>query len=98
KIILAMMLAMPTIQLIILPLAANYDVKNINIVYVDHDHSTYSQKLVSKIGSSGYFKIVGAKSSYQEALLLIENSEADLILEIPAGFERNLVREGSQKL
>lgn len=98
KTILAMMFFVPTIQLIILPLAANFEVKSVNIVYVDHDHSSYSQKLINKIGSSGYFRIVGTPASYLEGLKLIETSDADLILEIPSGFERNLVREGSQKV
>lgn len=98
KTILAMMFFVPTIQLIILPLAANFEVKNVNIVYVDHDHSSYSQKLINKIGSSGYFRIVGTPPSYLEGLKLIETGDADLILEIPSGFERNLVREGSQKV
>ena len=40
KTILAMMFAMPIIQLIIMPLAANFEVKNVNLVYVDHDHSS----------------------------------------------------------
>jgi ABC-2 type transport system permease protein len=96
KTILAMMFAMPVIQLIILPLAANFDVKNINVAYVDHDHSSYSQKLINKIGSSGYFKIAGHPNSYNEGLKMIENDDADLVLEIPSGFERDLVREGSQ--
>lgn len=98
KTILAMMFFVPTIQLIILPLAANFEVKSVNIVYVDHDHSSYSQKLINKIGSSGYFHIVGAPASYLEGMQLIETGDADLILEIPSGFERNLVREGSQKV
>lgn len=98
KIILAMMFAMPTIQLIIMPLAANFEVKNVNVVYVDHDHSSYSQKLIRKIASSGYFKIAGQPDSYRNGLEMIGNGEADLVLEIPAGFERNLVREGSQKV
>ncbi|RED22648.1 ABC-2 type transport system permease protein [Flavobacterium cutihirudinis] len=98
KTILAMMFAMPIIQLIILPLAANFEVKNVNVVYVDHDHSSYSQKLINKIGSSGYFQIVATPSSYLKGLEFIEKGEADLILEIPSGFERNLVREGSQKV
>jgi ABC-2 type transport system permease protein len=98
KTILAMMFAMPIIQLIILPLAADFEVKNINVAFVDYDRSTYSQKLLNKIASTGYFKIVGSTISYNDALKLVEKNEADLILEIPNGFERNLVREGSQKL
>jgi ABC-2 type transport system permease protein len=98
KTILAMMLAMPTIQLIVLPLAMNFDVNNVNLVVVDHDHSTYSQKLISKIGASGYFRLTASDASFHEALSRIEKEDADLIMEIPVGFERNLVREGQQRL
>ena len=98
KTILAMMFAMPIIQLIIMPLAANFEVKNINVAYVDHDHSTYSQKLINKIASSGYFKIIGSPPSYKEGLKTIEDGDADLVLEIPSGFERNLVRENNQQV
>ncbi|UOU99254.1 ABC transporter permease [Chryseobacterium daecheongense] len=98
KTILAIMFVMPTIQLIIMPLAANFEVKNINIAYVDNDHSSYSQKLIRKIASSGYFKMVGSPDSYKDGLQMIEEGDADLVLEIPMHFERNLVREGSQKL
>ncbi len=93
-----MMFAMPIFQLIILPLAANFEVKNINVVYVDNDHSSYSQQLINKIASSGYFKIVSSPFSYNEGLELIEKGDADLVLEIPSGFERNLVREGKQEV
>jgi len=98
KTIIAMMFALPIIQLVILPLAANFEVKNINVALVDLDHSTYSQKLINKIASSGYFRIVGNSVSYLEALTLIEKNDADIVLQIPAGFERNLVREGSQQV
>jgi ABC-2 type transport system permease protein len=96
--ILRIMFALPIIQLIIFPLAMDFDVKSVNISIVDQDHSTYSQKLISKIASSGYFKIVGAETSFKKSLIYIENSQADLVMEIPAGFERNLVREGMQKI
>jgi ABC-2 type transport system permease protein len=98
KTIIAMMFAVPIVQLIILPLAADFEVKNINVAFVDHDHSSYSQKLINKIGSSGYFRIVGNSNSYIETLRLIEKSEADVVLEIPAEFERNLIREGQQQV
>ncbi|HKZ38281.1 MAG TPA: ABC transporter permease [Chryseolinea sp.] len=98
KVILAMILVMPAIQLMILPLAADYEVKNINISIVDHDHSSYSQKLISKVTASGYFRLIGYNASFKDAFRLIEQDQADLILEIPHGFERNLIREGEQKM
>ena len=98
KALLPMILVIPIIQLIVLPLAADYEVKNISIAIVDNDHSTYSQKLISTIGASGYFKLTGYSRSFAEADELIEKDKADLILEIPQGFERNLIRENEQKL
>nr|WP_068890826.1 ABC transporter permease [Pedobacter panaciterrae] len=98
KAILLMIMVMPVMQLIVLPLAANYEVKNINLSVVDHDHSSYSQKLISKVTASGYFKLTGYNGLFKEGMKLIETDKADLILEIPRGFERNLVREGHQQL
>ncbi len=98
KSILAMMFVMPTMQLIIMPMAADFEVKNVNLAYVDLDHSSYSADLVNKIASSGYFRIVDTPDSYREGLEMIEYSKADLVLEIPSGFEKNLIREGVQKV
>ncbi len=98
KTILAMMLGVPIIQLLIIPWAMNLNIKNINLSIVDHDHSTYSRQLITKIGSSGYFRIISADQSYQQALVHIENGSSDLIMELPDGFERNLVREGKQTI
>lgn len=92
------LLIAPLIQLILLPLAADYSVKNISIAVVDNDHSPYSQKMIAKITASGYFKLTGYVSSYKEALALVERDKADLALQIPPHFERELVRENSQKL
>ncbi|MBN8860793.1 MAG: ABC transporter permease [Sphingobacteriales bacterium] len=89
---------MPVVQLIIIPLAADYEVKNINLAVTDHDHSAYSQQLVSKITASGYFRLTSYNNSFKEAFKAIENDKADLILEIPRGFEKDLIRENEQKL
>lgn len=98
KAIVAMIFFMPVIQFIVMPLAADYEVRNVNLSVVDNDKSTYSQKLISKVIASGYFKLQGYNSSFREAFQLIESDKADLILEIPKGFERNLIREDKQKL
>jgi len=96
--ILGMMVVMPVMQLLILPLAANYEVKNINLAVVDNDHSVWSQQMINTITASGYFKLVSYGNSYEKALTLIESDDADLILEIPGGFEKGLIRENSQSL
>ena len=96
--LLPVIFVMPVIQLLIMPLAANYEVKNINISVVDNDHSTYSQKLISSITASGYFKLAGYSNSYNQAFKQIESEKADLVLEIPHGFEKNIVRENKQQL
>jgi len=98
KSLLPMIFVAPIIQLLILPLAADYEVKDINISIVDHDHSTYSQQLISKVTASGYFQLADYGNSFKRALKLIESDKSDLILEIPQGFEKNLIRENKEKL
>jgi ABC-2 type transport system permease protein len=98
KTILAMMLAVPTIQLIIMPWAMNLNIKNINLSVVDNDHSSYSRQLITKVGSSGYFRITSADRSYKEALEHIKDGSSDLVMELPDGFERNLIREYQQTI
>ena len=88
----------PLIQLILLPMAANYTIKNINIAIVDHDHSSVSKKLTDKILSSGYFKLASFTDFNSKAGQLIENDKADIVLEVPPLFEQSLIREGNQKL
>jgi len=98
KSLLGMLIIAPTIQLIIMPLAADFSVKNVSIVVVDNDHSGYSQRLINKITAGGSFKLAGYVSSYKEALKIVEQDKADLALQIPINFEKNLVRENSEKL
>lgn len=86
---------MPAIQLLILPFAADYEIKNINVGIIDHDHSAYSRQIIEKMDYSGYFNLSGYMNSYEEGLQFLEEDKADIIIEIPQNFERNLIREGS---
>lgn len=96
--ILRTILLMPIIQLLIFPFAANYEVKNVLLSIVDHDHSSYSQKFISKITSSGYFILTDYSPSYNKAMEAIESDKADLIIEIPHGFEKDLVKENKSSM
>lgn len=96
--ILRIILIMPVIQLIILPWAADYEVKNIKLAVVDQDHSEYSRQLINKITSSGYFNLSEYAASYSQALQQVEKDEADLVLQIPNRFEKQLVKENEATL
>ena len=96
--ILRIIFVMPLIQLMVLPWAADYEIKNINLSVIDHDHSAYSRQLIAKITSSGYFKLTSYPQSYKVALEEVERNNADVILQIPANFEKDLVKESEAKL
>lgn len=89
---------MPMIQLLVLPWAADYEVKNIQLSVVDHDHSDYSRQLVSKLTASGYFQLENYSGSFNTAMQAVEKDASDLILEIPDNFERTLVKEDESTL
>lgn len=93
KAILRMILAMPIIQLILIPLAADYEVKNISISVVDNDVSSYSRRLTEKIKASGLFILNDYGQNYNYALKMVGKSKSDLILSIEPDFENNLIRE-----
>lgn len=93
-----MIIMFPIMQLLIFPWAASFEIKNINLSVVDHDHSSYSQRLTQKIISSGYFRLTDVSGSYDQALQSIERNKADVVVEIPARFEKDLERDGHIKL
>jgi ABC-2 type transport system permease protein len=96
--ILRIIFVMPVIQLLILPWAADYEVRNIRLVIVDHDHSAYSRQFVSKVTASGYFLLEDYTDSYKKASAAIEHDRADIIVQIPARFEKQLVRENESPM
>ncbi len=91
-------IALPFMTLLFLPLAANFEVKNITLSIVDNDHSNYSTRLIEKVVSSGYFKLTDVSSTYREALRAVELDIADIILEIPNNFETDLVNEKAARV
>lgn len=79
----------PCMIMIVMPWAANLEIKNINLNIVDNDHSVISRRLVDKIGASTYFRTTDIPGTYDEALRAIEVGSADIILEIPRDFEKD---------
>ena len=84
-----LVLIYPIVIMCVMPWVMNMEVKNIAVVVVDNDRSTLSQQLVHRIEASHYFVFKGEKASYSDALNDIEQSEADVIVELPDHFERD---------
>jgi ABC-2 type transport system permease protein len=88
----------PIVQLIILVHAATFEMKNIRLFVVDQDLSSTSRQLVSKFDGSPFFEISSTSFSYREAEKSLMAGKTDAILQIPFGFEKNIVTMNSGKL
>lgn len=84
----------PCMIMLLMPWAVSLEIKNIQLNIVDNDHSVASQRLVDKIASSTYFRLMDVPVSYQEGLKNIESGSADIVMEIPPHFERDWANGG----
>lgn len=90
---LPMIFVLPIVQLLVLVNAASMEMKNIKMCVVDNDLSSSSRKLTGKFQGSPFFQIKSSTFSVEEAESSLKNGESDVIVNIPAGFEKKLVRE-----
>lgn len=96
--ILFIIIALPVLVMLVFPWATTMEIKNVNVAVVDNDRSDLSRLLTEKIASTEYFDITGVFMRSEDALEQIEFGDADIILEIPYGFERSLLSEGGSSL
>lgn len=88
----------PCMIMILMPWAANLEIKNINLNIVDNDHSALSRRLVDKISASTYFRMTDLPGSYNQALRAVEAGSADIIFEIPHDFEKDWMNGKTPRL
>ena len=98
KAMLPLIFIMPILQLLILSNAATFEIKYLNIVIVDKEQSRFSRELTNKFKASNYFILVGMTFDSDEAEKMIQKRQADLYIEIPSNFERDLIREKTKKI
>lgn len=92
-----MIITFPITTILIMPWAADMEIKNINLSVVDHDKSPVSISLINKIGASDYFILKQNAPDMKTANACIESNECDMILEIPSGFEKDLQKDSAGK-
>lgn len=83
---------LPIMTMLVIPLVATLDVKHVGIAVVDNDHSELSLRIISDIDHSDYLGITGVSTTMDDALRQIELGVADVILCIPADYEKNFTK------
>ena len=82
----------PILQMMVLVYAANFEMKNIRIHFVDQDKSTASTDLIQKFTSSPFFLPVSSSDDVNSGKDKLLDNEASVVLVIPRGFSRDIMR------
>lgn len=93
-----MIIGFPIMIMLIMPLVMTMDVRNVNVVVVDLDHSTTSNRIISHIEASEYLSLVGSTEQYSIARDGLEEGEIDIIVQIPDNFEKDMIVSVPEKI
>lgn len=83
---------LPLALMNVLPRIATQEVKGIRFVAVDNDRSSFSRSFVQRLDASAYLDLATTAPTYAAALDVIDAGDADAIVEIPAGYEKDAIR------
>jgi ABC-2 type transport system permease protein len=86
RLTLAMVAALPVIQLLLFGYAINTDVRHIPTVVCDQDASPESRDLVRSLAATGFYDVVGHVEDYRAIEAALRASRARAALVIPARF------------
>jgi ABC-2 type transport system permease protein len=76
---------MPIIMLLMFGYVVGSDIKNLNLVVLDSDHSAQSRRVIDAFANSSYFTIVAEPQSEAEVKQILDASKAVIAIEIPKG-------------
>ena len=85
-----LIIGMPILVMLIIPLVATLDVKNVEVVVVDNDRTELSRRMVADMDASEYLSVIGCYLSYDEAFRQVEEGKADAIVTIPKDYQKDL--------
>ena len=93
-----LILVFPIMVMLVIPLFTTMDVRNVNVVVVDFDRSTASRRIVSHIEASEYLSLMGVTSEYGVAMKQLEQGKADVVVQVPNHFERDMAISDADKI
>lgn len=92
-----MIFVSPILQLLLFGYAVTTDVRRLPTFVVDRDATPESRLLTDAFEAGGYFRIIGRSERAADLTAALDGGEAEVALEIPAGFARD-VRAGHARV
>jgi len=92
RLTLAMMTALPVMQLLLFGYAINTDVRHVPTVVFDQDRSAASRDLYRSLEATRFYDVVGHVREYAEITDALRSGTARVALVIPARYGSDLVR------
>jgi ABC-2 type transport system permease protein len=98
RLTLAMMVALPIIQLLLFGYAINTDVRNIPTVVFDQDRTAASRDFARSMEATGFYDLVGQVESYDDIGRAMRSGQARVALVVPPGYGSDLTRGRTARL
>ena len=87
-----MILGVPLMQMLLFGFAINNDPKHLPTAVSIADPGVFSDSIVMGLKNSGYFDIIAATNSPNEARMLLAQGRVSFVVEVPTNFSRDLVK------
>jgi ABC-2 type transport system permease protein len=92
RLTLAMMVALPILQLLLFGYAINTDVRHIPTVIYDQDRSAASRDLAQSLVATGFYDLAGNVESYEDIARALRRGEAKVALVVPPDYSASFAR------
>jgi ABC-2 type transport system permease protein len=87
---LAMMIALPVMQLLLFGYAINTDVRHVPTIVYDQDKTALSRDLYRSMAATGFYDIVGEVGDYDEIEVAMRSSRAKVALVVPSRYASDI--------
>ncbi|HUN76751.1 MAG TPA: ABC transporter permease [Steroidobacteraceae bacterium] len=92
RITFGMIIGVPVFQMLLFGFAINFDPKHLPTAVIAEDYSEFTRSFIAGMRNSGYFDIVSTLPDEQAGRRALLQGRVLFVVEIPAGFTRDLVK------
>ena len=96
--LLSILVIAPMVEFMIFPFCADYEIKVLDIAFIDNDRSQVSKEIINSFNASDIFVTHGLLQNKSQAEEMMRHDKIDLLVEIPNNFESSLYNNQSTQI